>query len=66
MGCGLKYVSETRDTSSPDTARVPNLILADSPFKPHGVGTSSEQIKVTEDRCPSVLVIQEFIHEDVH
>jgi len=60
MACRLEYVSEIRNIP------VPSLILADSPFKPHGVSTSREQIKVAEDRCPSVLVIQELAHKDVY
>ena len=67
MACRLKYVSEIRNRFPvPDATQEPSLILADSPFKPHGVSTSREQVKVTEDRCPSVFVIQELAHKDVY
>jgi len=66
MAYGLRHVSKTRNTPVPDAEQEPNLILANPPFKPHGIGTSSKQIKVTKDRCPSVLAIQELAHEDVY
>ena len=62
----IKYVSQNPENPLPDAEQELNLILANSPFKPHGVGTSRKQIKVTEDCRPSVLVIQELAHEDVY
>lgn len=65
MACGSKYVSETQNPPFPMRPRESLVRLAHLPFKPYGVGTSRKQIEVTEDCCPSVLVIQELIHENM-
>ena len=62
-----KYVNKHQNVFLSDPAtRNSSPILAHVPFKPYGVGTSRKQIKVADNRCSSILVIQELIHEDVY
>ena len=63
MAWGLKYVSKPPFPTR--RHEEPSLILVDPPFKPDRVGTSREQIEMAEDRRPSVLVIQELVHEEM-
>ena len=61
-----KGTSAKPGTPPPDAALRPRFILVDVPLKPHRVGTPSKQIKVTQDRRPSVLIVQELVHEEMY